>query len=100
MNAKTTTVAIAAIALVSTLALAADDTNKKPAAAAKTTAKSDKPADKGAQGGIILQNQGGKPADKGAQGGIILQNQGAKAAQKAPAAANKSATQKGTAGSQ
>ena len=103
--------AAAALAFCSTLAGAADkpvDKKEKAATAASTTSKpTDKgaqggiilqnqggrAADKGAQGGIILQNQGGKPADKGAQGGIILQNQGAKA----PATA-KTATQKKTTG--
>jgi hypothetical protein len=81
--------------LGSTIALAADkpaDKNQKVAPAAKTN----KPTNKGEQGGIILQNQGNKAADKGAQGGIILQNQG----QKAPSAASKTATQKATGGTQ
>ena len=85
----------AGIALGSMLAVAADkpaDKKQKAAPAATTN----KPTNKGAQGGIILQNQGNKPADKGAQGGIILQNQG----QKAPAAASKTATQKATGGTQ
>ena len=106
--------AAAAIGLGATLANAADkpaDQKEKKVAPAAATAK---PADKGAQGGIILQNQGNKAADKGAQGGIILQNQGNKAAdkgaqggiilqnqgQKAPSAAAKTATQKATGGTQ
>jgi hypothetical protein len=103
----------AGIVLGSTLALAADkpaDKKEKVAPAATTN----KPTNKGAEGGIILQNQGNKAADKGAQGGIILQNQGNKAADKgaqggiilqnqgakAPAAASKAATQKATGGTQ
>ena len=73
--------AAAVIGLGATLASAADkpaDKKEKVAPAAATA----KPTDKGAQGGIILQNQGNKAADKGAQGGIILQNQGNKAADK------------------
>jgi len=104
--------AVAGIALGSTLAFAAD----KPAdKAVKPTATTIKPAEKGAQGGIILQNQGNKAASKGAQGGIILQNQGNKAANKgaqggiilqnqgaakAPGAASKTATPKATGGTQ
>lgn len=85
----------AVIALGSTLAGAADKPaeKKEKAAPAATTSK---PTNKGAQGGIILQNQGNKAADKGAQGGIILQNQGAKT----PAAAGKTAKQKATGGTQ
>ena len=102
----------AVIGLGATLASAADkpaDKKEKVAPAAATA----KPADKGAQGGIILQNQGNKTADKGAQGGIILQNQGAKADKgaqggiilqnqgaKAPAAAGQTAKQKATGGTQ
>ena len=107
------TAAAAAIAFASTLANAEDkhvDKKEKVAPAATTN----KPTNKGAQGGIILQNQGNKATDKGAQGGIILQNQGNKAAdkgaqggiilqnqgQKAPSAAAKTATQKATGGTQ
>jgi hypothetical protein len=105
--------AAAVIAVGSTLASAADkpaDKKEKVAPAAATA----KPTDKGAQGGIILQNQGNKAADKGAQGGIILQNQGNKAANKGaqggiilqnqgaktPAGASKTATQKTTGATQ
>jgi ribosomal protein S20 len=104
---------LAGCALGSTLAFAADkpaDKREKVAPAAAAA----KPTDKGAQGGIILQNQGNKAADKGAQGGIILQNQGNKAADKsaqrgiilqnqgakAPAGAAKTATQKTTGSTQ
>ena len=83
----------AGIALGSTFAVAADADKKEKVAPAATT---NKPANKGAQGGIILQNQGNKATDKGAQGGIILQNQG----QKAPSTAAKTATQKATGGTQ
>ena len=106
--------AAAAICLGATFANGADkpvDQKDKKVAPAAATAK---PADKGAQGGIILQNQGNKAADKGAQGGIILQNQGNKAAAKgaqggiilqnqgakAPAGAAKTATQKTTGATQ
>ena len=87
--------AAAAIGLGATLANAADkpaDQKDKKVAPAATA----KPTDKGAQGGIILQNQGNKAADKGAQRGIILQNQGAKA----PAGAAKTPTQKTTGATQ
>ena len=68
--------AVASIALGSTLTFAAD----KPAdKAVKPTATTNKPAEKGAQGGIILQNQG---------------------AAKAPSAASKTATPKATGGTQ
>jgi len=89
--------AVAGIALGSTLALAADKPADQKEKTVKPATTMNKPADKGAQGGIILQNQGNKAADKGAQGGIILQNQGAS---KAPAAAGKTATQKTTGGTQ
>jgi ribosomal protein S20 len=107
--------AVAGFALSSTLALAADNTVDKKDKAVKPATTANKPTDKGAQGGIILQNQGGKPADKGAQGGIILQNQGGKPADKgaqggiilqnqgaakAPAATGKTATPKATGGTQ
>lgn len=87
-------IAVAAIALGSTAALAADkhEEKKDKVAPAATT---NKPTNKGAQGGIILQNQGNKANDKGAQGGIILQNQGSKAP-----ATGKTATQKATGGTQ
>jgi ribosomal protein S20 len=88
--------ATAIIALGSTLAGAADKPPDKKEKAAAPAAATAKPTDKGAQGGIILQNQGNKAADKGAQGGIILQNQGAKA----PAGASKTATQKTTGATQ
>lgn len=101
------------IALGSTLALAADKPADKKEKAAVPAAATAKPTDKGAQGGIILQNQGNKAADKGAQGGIILQNQGAKADKgaqggiilqnqgaKAPAGAAKTSTQKTTGATQ
>lgn len=68
--------AVAGIALGSTLAFAAD-----------------KPADKAVKP-IAATN---RPAEKGAQGGIILQNQGAA---KAPGAASKTATPKATGGTQ
>ena len=74
--------AAAGIALGSTLAPAADKPADQKEKAAKPATTMNKPADKGAQGGIILQDRGGKAADKGAQGGIILQNQGNKAADK------------------
>ena len=107
--------AVAGIAVGSTLALAADKPADKIDKAVKPATTTSKPVDKGAQGGIILQNQGGRAADKGAQGGIILQNQGNKAADKgaqggiilqnqgaakAPAATGKTATQKTTGGTQ
>ena len=113
MQFTTCAAAAAVIAVGSTLAGAADkpaDKKEKTVAPAAATAK---PTDKGAQGGIILQNQGNKAADKGAQGGIILQNQGAKADKgaqggiilqnqgaKAPAGASKTATQKTTGATQ
>jgi len=83
-----------AVALGPALAQAADKLDEKKAKAAAPAAAANKPSDKSAQGGIILQNQGGRAADKGAQGGIILQNQGAKT----PSAASKTATQKKTTG--
>jgi ribosomal protein S20 len=103
--------AMAAIALGSTQALAADKPADPKDKVVKPVTSTSKPTDKGAQGGIILQNQGGRAADKGAQGGIILQNQGGKPADKgaqggiilqnqgakAPATA-KTATQKKTTG--
>ena len=107
--------AMAAIALGSTQALAADKPADPKDKVVKPVTSTSKPTDKGAQGGIILQNQGGRAADKGAQGGIILQNQGNKAADKgaqggiilqnqgaakAPAATGKTATQKTTGGTQ
>ena len=107
--------AVAGIAFGSTVALAADKPADQKEKAVKPATTTSKPVDKGAQGGIILQNQGNKAADKGAQGGIILQNQGSKAtnkgaqggiilqnqgASKAPAAAGKAATQKTTGGTQ
>src|SRR5258706_6907199 len=74
--------AVAAIVLGSTLSLAADKLDDQKIKTVKPAATTNKLTEKGAQGGIILQNQGGKAADKGARGGIILQNQGDKAADK------------------
>jgi ribosomal protein S20 len=106
---------VAGVALVSTLAFAADKPADMKEKTVKPAATANKPVDKGAQGGIILQNQGNKAADKGAQGGIILQNQGNKAADKgaqggiilqnqgaakAPAAAGQTTKQKATGGTQ
>ena len=70
--------AAAGIALGSTLAPAADKPADQKEKAAKPATTMNKPADKGAQGGIILQNQGAK----------------------APAGASKTATQKTTGATQ
>ena len=91
------TAVVAGAALGSTLAFAADKPADMKEKTVKPAATANKPVDKGAQGGIILQNQGNKAADKGAQGGIILQNQGGA---KAPAAAGQTAKQKATGGTQ
>ena len=66
--------AVAGIVLGSTLAFAADKPADQKEKIVKPATTANKPTDKGAQGGIILQNQGAKAADKGARGGIILQN--------------------------
>ena len=71
--------AVAGIIFGSTLALAADKPADKIDKAVKPATTTSKPVDKGAQGGIILQNQG---------------------AAKAPAATGKTATQKTTGGTQ
>jgi ATPase subunit of ABC transporter with duplicated ATPase domains len=87
---RTLAIALIGAALCSTQTLAADSKEKKQAqkaapAAKATTAPTNKAADKGAQGGIILQNNQ-KASNKGAQGGIILQNNAGKSTNmKAPA---------------
>lgn len=108
---KTLALALIAMALAATPALAADSKEKMQAQKAApatnkatdkgsqggiilqdkaTTASKNKAADKGAKGGIILQNSQ-KGSDKGAKGGIILQNNAGKSTNmKSPAA--KSAT--------
>ena len=86
MNFRTrTAAAIAGLVFGSGVALAADSPADKKAKEkgiilqkTESNAAAKKPTDKGAQGGIILQDNaksaGKKPADKGAQGGIILQD--------------------------
>jgi len=75
--------ALVGLALAAGPALAADSKDKKeaqkvaPVTNKAATASKNKAADKGAQGGIILQS-GQKGSDKGAKGGIILQNNAGK----------------------
>jgi ATPase subunit of ABC transporter with duplicated ATPase domains len=68
---KTFALALAGLVVAATPALAADSKEKQQAQ--KVAPAKNKAADKGSQGGIILQNSQ-KGSDKGAQGGIILQN--------------------------
>jgi len=67
--------ALVGLALAAGPALAADSKDKKEAQ--KVAPVTNKAADKGAKGGIILQSSP-KGSDKGAQGGIILQNNAGK----------------------
>src|SRR6185312_17272615 len=68
---KNLALALVGLALAAGPALAADSKDKKEAQ--KVAPVTNKAADKGAKGGIILQNSQ-KGSDKGAKGGIILQN--------------------------
>ena len=72
---KNLALALVGLALAAGPALAADSKDKKEAQ--KVAPVTNKAADKGAKGGIILQSSP-KGSDKGAQGGIILQNNAGK----------------------
>jgi len=81
---KNFALALVGLALAATPTLGADSKEKQTAQ--KVAPAKNKAADKGSQGGIILQNSQ-KETDKGATGGIILQNNAGKSTNlKAPAA--------------